>query len=59
MYKIFFHLIDMSVENAWLLGRRKSGEYMPLFTLNWLYPKTFAYVEKLGRPLSTNTSPQQ
>lgn len=29
--RIFFHMIDLCIVNAWLLWRRKSQDYLPLF----------------------------
>lgn len=57
--KIFFHLIDMCVVNAWLLWRRKSGEYMPLFNFKLAISEHLCKsgkIRKIGRPLSTPTS---
>ena len=57
--KIFFHMIDMCVVNSWILWRRKSDQYMPLFDFKLLIAEHLCKagkVKKRGRPAMTPTS---
>lgn len=54
--KIFFHMIDMCVVNAWILWRRKSEQYMALFDFKLAIAEHLCKVgksKKRGRPIST------
>jgi len=57
--KIFSHMIDMCVVNSWILWRRKSDQYMPLFDFKLLIAEHLCKagkVKKRGRPAMTLTS---
>lgn len=59
--RIFFHLVDMCIVNAWLLWRRNSdGVYMPLYDFKLAISEHYRKAGKLitkkrGRPSTTGT----
>lgn len=58
--KIFFHMVDMCVVNSWILWRKKSGEYMPLFDFKLAIAEHFCKAgkaKKRGRPTTTPSNP--
>ncbi|KRK02377.1 uncharacterized protein Dyak_GE28296, isoform B [Drosophila yakuba] len=56
---IFFHMIDMCVVNSWILYRRKSDQYMPLFDFKLYITQHLCKAgkrKKRGRPGMTPTA---
>jgi hypothetical protein len=58
--RIFFHLIDLCVVNAWLLWRRTNEVYMPLYEFKLAVSEDYrkagkCIVRKRGRPSATSS----